>query len=327
MSDTYIGWDGKRYPWPPPEGWYHASDGRWWAPETGPNPPPSSVPSPVATPPPGVDLGAQTARVQDHQAPLSTGTQPLPGTDATSAISHTNVMRQAATPPRQDPDLLQSPYINQGGTDGPSGNDVQQAAFRQPPPNQGSGLGGALLIISGMVAAVLVGGLAYFYVTADGSDVAAGETTDTTADEPADSSNPSINSETTTDESQTTPATDESGADTDEDDPTTTESDTDDPDASTTTASIDQEVTDFRDILLDNDLTSESLTDDDILSFADNFCGLAETAQDENEFEDIRAGAIQSISSALSDEELRLIIDAAVITFCPDEAERLSVDL
>lgn len=326
MSDTYIGWDGKRYPWPPPEGWYHASDGRWWAPETGPNPPQSSVPPLSAAPPAGTDLGAQTTRVADYQPPQSTGTQPLPGTDATSAMSNTNVMRQAAAPPGQAPGLLDSPLINHGETDVPAG-DVGQQAFQEPPPKQSSGLGGALLIISGMVAAVLIGGLAYFYVTADGTDTATGDTTDSAADEPTDSTDPSINSETTT-AGDATPATDDNGADSDGDNSTTSnDSDTDDSSATSTTASIDQQVIEFRAILSDNELTSENLADSDILRFADNFCGLAETADDEDEFEDIRTGAIQSISSELSDDELSLIIDAAVITFCPNEAERLSVDL
>ena len=39
MSKTYLAWNGKPYHWPPPEGWYLASDQRWWAPDTGPNPP------------------------------------------------------------------------------------------------------------------------------------------------------------------------------------------------------------------------------------------------------------------------------------------------
>ena len=36
MNSDYVAWNGERYVWPPPEGWYLASDGRWWAPDTGP---------------------------------------------------------------------------------------------------------------------------------------------------------------------------------------------------------------------------------------------------------------------------------------------------
>ncbi len=37
MDSDYVAWNGERYVWPPPEGWYLASDGRWWAPDTGPD--------------------------------------------------------------------------------------------------------------------------------------------------------------------------------------------------------------------------------------------------------------------------------------------------
>ena len=38
---SYTAWDDKQYVWPPPEGWYQASDNKWW-PE-GYGPPPSDV--------------------------------------------------------------------------------------------------------------------------------------------------------------------------------------------------------------------------------------------------------------------------------------------
>ncbi len=36
MNSDYVAWNGERYVWPPPDGWYLASDGRYWAPDTGP---------------------------------------------------------------------------------------------------------------------------------------------------------------------------------------------------------------------------------------------------------------------------------------------------
>ncbi len=36
--DSYLAWNGRRYAWPPPEGWYLATDGRWWAPAGDPEP-------------------------------------------------------------------------------------------------------------------------------------------------------------------------------------------------------------------------------------------------------------------------------------------------
>ena len=37
MTKTYTAWDGESYPWPPPDDWYLAVDGRWWHPNTGPD--------------------------------------------------------------------------------------------------------------------------------------------------------------------------------------------------------------------------------------------------------------------------------------------------
>ena len=37
MSDKrYEAWDGKSYPWPPPNGWYLADDEKWWPEGYGP---------------------------------------------------------------------------------------------------------------------------------------------------------------------------------------------------------------------------------------------------------------------------------------------------
>ena len=37
MSEaSYTAWDDNLYAWPPPEGWYQASDGRWWPAGYGP---------------------------------------------------------------------------------------------------------------------------------------------------------------------------------------------------------------------------------------------------------------------------------------------------
>lgn len=56
---TYIAWDGNEYPLPTPEGWYLASDDRWWPEGHGPGPavappPAAAPPPPAAAPPPGM---------------------------------------------------------------------------------------------------------------------------------------------------------------------------------------------------------------------------------------------------------------------------------
>ncbi len=62
---SYTAWDGESYEWPPPVGWYEASDQRWW-PE-GYGPPPPAAPEPVV---------AQTA--DPAPAPVAEQTDPSP---------------------------------------------------------------------------------------------------------------------------------------------------------------------------------------------------------------------------------------------------------
>ena len=42
-NTTYTAWNGDEKPWPPPENWYRAADGRWWHPAYGPDDPPDEV--------------------------------------------------------------------------------------------------------------------------------------------------------------------------------------------------------------------------------------------------------------------------------------------
>lgn len=44
MNDTYTAWNGEERPWPPPENWYRAADGRWWHPAYGPDDKPDDRP-------------------------------------------------------------------------------------------------------------------------------------------------------------------------------------------------------------------------------------------------------------------------------------------
>ncbi len=89
MTTTYLAWNGQSYPWPPPDGWYEASDGRWWAPGTGPNPP---SPSTGAD---GVDKGRRAgprSAVDDEQTVLTRSTstipRPLPALDDRLGAGH-----------------------------------------------------------------------------------------------------------------------------------------------------------------------------------------------------------------------------------------------
>ncbi len=63
---SYTAWDDKQYVWPPPEGWYQASDNKWW-PE-GYGPPPSDVATAAGAGAAAQDNGSGTVADQASQA-------------------------------------------------------------------------------------------------------------------------------------------------------------------------------------------------------------------------------------------------------------------
>lgn len=336
MNETYIGWDGKEYPWPPPEGWHEAIDGRWWAPGTGPNPPPQ---------------GAGTAAAADAQA---AGSGPIAGGAAAGAAGVAHDHSQTSQLPTFEPgqtvaaghgdptaafgnEGIGSPTLQQPGSGGPTptpdtynygfegGPGVSPTANPDfQPARRGGGFLQAALIVFGMVAVALIGGLGYFYFTSDrGDSTEATDSTDTTAD----------STDTSTEGTDTTdPAADDTDDTTDDGDPadedvTGEDDDEQDEETSTTVAVGNDQLAQFRMILNDNGLTSNNLADDAINSFAESFCGMAREAADEAAFDDTRESSVASTQSGLSDDELRLVINAAVISFCPDEADRLNIEL
>ena len=374
MSNTYIGWDGKTYPWPPPEGWYHASDGRWWAPDTGPNPPSQAAqpqtpaqaqPTAVAPQSSGPNFAAPQGNNPNPQPadqgnlhtiqfpadadPLATRPFEPPVSRQDQPTSTLSPDNTASFPP-SDPGTSQMPVARaptgqagrgmpaagrppgQGGVFTPAGAPVA------PPPKKKGGVGQALLIVFGMIAAVLGGGFAYYYLTSGtGSDTAAntngtlsadsdtatpGESEadgDVVADEQPSETNPAgagPSSDSAEDATEVeAPATSPSVEET----TTTTSIDT------TTTAPIIDLVDGFRATLEENGLTSKTLTDDQIRTFATDFCERARNSSDADEFSDARNDAIEATQSLLSPDELALVINTAVATFCPEEAARLNV--
>ncbi|MFV0525893.1 MAG: hypothetical protein ACK5RL_15505 [Acidimicrobiales bacterium] len=108
---------------------------------------------------------------------------------------------------------------------------------------------------------------------------------------------------------------------------TTTSPSTSRPSQTSTTASTAEQVAMFRGLLEDNGLTSDELSDTDVVQFGTSFCALARIS-DATTFDDYRDQAISETEETdLSDDELKLVIDAAVLSFCPNEAERLGIEL
>ncbi len=327
MSETYIGWDGKQYPWPPPEGWYEAIDGRYWAPGTGPNPPPlgAGTPGDAAADPAGTATAGNPAAgaagapvIGGGGTPVDAGlTSQLPVQDPTRAT-----VQQPLGGAQPTPNTFN--YGTAGGPEGAPGvGPVGQ------PEKRGGGILQAILIVFGMVAVAILGGLGYFYLTSDsGESTATDDTTevdagdDTTDDtvEPADETTPDDSA------SGTTAAPEDETEEPAPDDTTETSTPDEEPEEETTTTEASTpELGQFRQILNDNGLTSENLTDENINSFAASFCGMAADAIDEADFDLTRESSVEATNSDLSDDELRLVINAAIVAFCPDQADRLNI--
>ena len=86
-----------------------------------------------------------------------------------------------------------------------------------------------------------------------------------------------------------------------------------------------QLVDDFRLRLTNNGLTTGSLLPYELTNFGNSFCGFARESATTTEFSEVRARAIENATSDLAINELNLVIDAAIVTFCPAEADRLGI--
>ncbi|MDH4363973.1 MAG: hypothetical protein OEY70_07830 [Acidimicrobiia bacterium] len=333
MSDTYIGWDGKSYPWPPPDGWYHASDGRWWAPNTGPNPPPMAAPSrfehtaPLDHTSQYPEHGHDDGGYEDHDPYAAQATELLsPATVATGSTATPSYFDNPADVPPTAP-ASQLPPPGPSGSPGSAGlvgpnfgnGDDDPYRYGVPAAAAGpagdGGLGPKKLVIGvAAVLAVVAIGVSAFLLR--GGDDTATDTNGASSTVPgATVATPATLPPAGTPVSAVDP------------DATTTVAPVD-PAASSTLASGDAAlVGSFRDLLVQQGLTSDKLTDTEIQSFAASFCVFAKSSDNGDEFNVFREQAISETQSSLDPASLNKVIDAAVITFCPDEATRLGITL
>ncbi len=330
MSDTYLGWDGKPYPWPPPDGWYYASDGRWWAPGTGPNPPPTSTFSSypeagAAEPAVGTQapVGTQTAQYPSP-GPMTGGpvgpAGPPPGfgypQDAVAAPRY-GAPGPSAFWQAPFPDSFQAPPGGQPPDFGPSGfgpGHIPRAA----PPKSGGGPGKIIAIVVSLAAVAALGVVAVVLAARANDETAATTNTSastgtTDAATQTTSASPSVTGETTSPDSV-------------DDSSTVTETTTAPIDPPSTLAPQDLvKVAEFRALLLQNDLTSDALSDAKVVEFGSDFCIFAGLSEDPDDFAVYREQAIKQSKSELSAKSLSVVIDAAVVVFCPEDATRLGV--
>ncbi|MEZ5409080.1 MAG: hypothetical protein R2761_13695 [Acidimicrobiales bacterium] len=101
-----------------------------------------------------------------------------------------------------------------------------------------------------------------------------------------------------------------------------------DPAASSTLAGGDaQLLASFRDLLVQQGLTSDKLSDTEIQSFAASFCVFAKSSDGGDEFNVFREQAISETQSSLDPASLNKVIDAAVIHLPAPTKPRLGITL
>ncbi len=331
MSQKYLAWNGEEYPWPPPEDWYEASDGRWWAPNSGPGPKVSETP---ASSEPSSSEAATQISPAEQQPSAEFGadtTSPQPGSDFDATQKQPQVdINQNPTPGFQQPQFGGTPNQNPtpgfqqpqfGGTpQAPFGsNPAGNQGFQQPqqpqqfgagpaPYNSGaqSGGGGSKLplILAGVVGLVALLGIGIFALTRGGEETAAVSTTTTTE------------LSTTTTVAQTT---------------TTAE-------PTTTTAPVDpnEALNGFRTYVVGINIVG--LTDEDLNQIGDEACTASASASDSTEWETNLTAIVDAITTAqiitppsvgtpLTEDAIRDIYEGAVTFYCPSDAERLGISI
>lgn len=81
----------------------------------------------------------------------------------------------------------------------------------------------------------------------------------------------------------------------------------------------------YRNELAARDLVSASLSDGDLTRFGYAACVFAASAEGPADFERFRTTATAEADTTLSDAEMEVVIDTAVVVFCPVDAQRLGI--
>lgn len=81
----------------------------------------------------------------------------------------------------------------------------------------------------------------------------------------------------------------------------------------------------YREELAARNLVSTSLGDDDLTRFGYAACVFAASAEGPADFDRFRASAAADADTTLSDAEMEVVIDTAVVVFCPVDAQRLGI--
>lgn len=309
MSTTYVAWNGQSYPWPPPDGWYEGSDGRWWAPGSGPEAA-RTARSTTAT-----STSTSTKNIS-NEMPERFGvraetTEPdADSTDGGQVTVLTGAARKSL--PRFDETLGHRP-------------EPEAAPDRQPTTDHRRHRRSvAPLILAGLVVFVLVAGGLGFLAVRDNNSTDTSTSPNTTAvDDQASIASTAIGSEARTTPPPTAPPSTAQAPTTDSATTGTTTT------ATTAATAIGPEVQDrtetWRAELDAEGINTSQVTDADIAAFGNAFCVFALVSVDLEEFDTFRNRALDGVAGWLTEDQLNTAINTAVTTFCPDEATRLGL--
>ena len=362
VSATYVAWNGQSYPWPPPDGWYEASDGRWWADGTGPDP--GGLDLPLES---GERTGALDA-LDAQQTDFGSPSFPSQLADPASPDHEPLVAAEAAPASAEH---LEAPSAagamgvagTAGGTTGAVGNGdrlesigpMPGAGVWQEDPSPSNEQPTTAIMAAIGAAVVVVVAIGAFVALSGGDDgdgidgngnMVDSEVAEVTNDE---SSTSDASSETGGDDAgsaEQSPDEQASGSSTSMVESTNgansslTTNSTQTSQAATSTSAAtqpqtappngntsanDEKVADFRLFLEANGLSGQLLSDEDLIEFGTSFCVFAVSSETFDQYVGFREEAIAQSNSILTADELALAVDGAVSTFCPADARRLGI--
>ena len=362
VSATYVAWNGQSYPWPPPDGWYEASDGRWWADGTGPDPGDLDLPLDREERP-------EAVRPQDaQQSDLRSASVPAQLADPASPDLGPLVAAQEAPAPA---DHLEAPSAaaamgvagTAAVTTGAVGNGDRlesigpmpsAGVWQEDPSPSNEQPTTAIMVAIGAAVALLVA-IGAFVALSGGDD---GNGIDGNGNVVDSEVAEATNGESSTNDASTGTGGDDAGsaeqspgeqasgsstsavesADGANSSLTTNSTQTSQAATSTSaatqpqtappddnTSANDEKVADFRLFLEANGLSGQLLSDEDLIEFGTSFCVFAVSSETFDQYVGFREEAITQSNSILTADELALAVDGAVSTFCPADARRLGI--
>ena len=332
MDSDYVAWNGERYVWPPPDDWYLASDGRWWAPDTGPDMDFDAEPAvsgiggeagqveidyvePVADPGPSQRFYApetsEGSGFTDNQPPVTeavaaVGSNPDTGSTMRPAYDETSVMAAGAGDTRnQTMVMAEAPRTHTGQHEAVSADPDASFDDRPPilepanaPPAQAQRSRTMTIVAAGLLAAAAIGIAALLALLGGDNETQTQQPSASSSDVDAGSDGLVVSTDDSGTETTADGAMDDAMSDGDvmgEDGAMGDE----DQDATSTTAAGSEEggedaaqIGQFRALLENNQITAAALTGDDLTVFGDTACSYATSAADLPEYEQIRNDAL-----------------------------------